>query len=392
MPTATEKHLHLSKIAPGAVQSEIRAMSVECDRLGGVNLAQGVCDTPLPAPVEQAAFRAIADGHNIYTRADGIAGLRAALAEKAERHNHMTVDPESEIVVTSGATGAMYSSCLALFDAGDEVVIFEPFYGYHVNTLNSLGVKPIIVPLANSTWEIDWTELRASITPRTRGIILNSPNNPCGKVLSPSELEGLASLAIENDLFVLSDEIYEYFVFDNARHISIATLPGMAERTITISGLSKTFSMTGWRIGYLTASSKWTPSISYFHDLVYVCSPSPFQYAAAAGLRELPESFYQGLSVEYRQKRDKICQALTEGGLTPAIPGGAYYVLADVSKMEGRTAKEKARILLRQTGVAAVAGSAFYGAGGGENLLRFCFAKKEADLDRACAALRGLAL
>ncbi len=392
MPTATEKHLHLSKIAPGAVQSEIRAMSVECDRVGGVNLAQGVCDTPLPAPVEQAALRAIADGLNIYTRADGIGSLRLALSQKLERDNHMTVDPESEIVVTSGATGAMYASCLALFDAGDEVLIFEPFYGYHVNTLNSLGVKPVIVPLSGSNWEIDWAELRASISPRTRGIILNTPSNPCGKVLGQAELEGLAELALEHDLFVLSDEIYEYFVFDGARHISLATLPGMAERTITISGLSKTFSMTGWRIGYLAASSKWTPSISYFHDLVYVCSPSPFQYAAAAGLRELPASFYQGLSGEYCLKRDKMCQALTDAGLTPAIPSGAYYVLADGSKLEGKDAKEKARVLLRATGVAAVAGSAFYGAGGGENLLRFCFAKKEADLERACTALRGLRL
>ncbi len=238
MPIVTEKHLHLSKIAPGAVQSEIRAMSVECDRLGGVNLAQGVCDTPLPAPVEEAALRAIADGHNIYTRADGIASLRFALAEKLERHNHMTADPESEIVVTSGATGAMYASCLALFDAGDEVLILEPFYGYHVNTLVSLGITPVVVPLAGSTWEIDWTELRAAVTPRTRGMIINSPNNPCGKVFTQTELEGLAALAIEHDLFVLSDEIYEYFVFDGVatpawrrcREWPSAQLPSPASR------------------------------------------------------------------------------------------------------------------------------------------------------------------
>lgn len=363
---------------------------MECDRLGGVNLAQGVCDTPLPAPVEQAAVRAIAEGHNIYTRADGIASLRVALSEKMERHNHMTVDPEREIVVTSGATGALYASCLALFDAGDEVLVFEPFYGYHVNTLVSLGVKPVIVPLGGTSWEIDWAALRASVTPRTRGIIINSPNNPCGKVLTQAELEKLASFTLEYDLFALSDEIYEYFIFDGNRHISLATLPGMAERTITISGLSKTFSMTGWRIGYLTASSKWIPAINYFHDLVYVCSPTPFQYAAAAGLRELPESFYLGLSVEYQQKRDKICEALAAAGLNPAVPAGAYYVLADASKIDGRDAKQKARTLLRATGVAAVAGSAFYVSGGGENLLRFCFAKKEADLERACAALRNL--
>ncbi|HEY4046157.1 MAG TPA: pyridoxal phosphate-dependent aminotransferase [Acidobacteriaceae bacterium] len=363
-------------------------MSVECDRMGGVNLAQGVCDTPLPRVVEEAAIRAIHDGHNIYTRADGIAVLRQALAEKILRHNGMSVDPESEIVVTSGATGALYSTCLALFDPGDQIVVFEPFYGYHVNTLVSLGIKPVLVPLADATWQIDADALRAAITPRTRGIIINTPNNPSGKVFTPAELELLASLAIEHDLFVLSDEIYEYFVFDGARHLSIAAMPGMAERTITVSGFSKTFSMTGWRAGYLVASSKWTPSIAYFHDLVYVCAPSPFQHAAAAGLRELPESFYQGLSTEYQSKRDKICEALSDAGMTPAIPKGAYYVLADTGTLAGRTAKEKARSLLSATGVAAVAGSAFYGDGRGENLLRFCFAKREADLERACSALR----
>jgi aminotransferase len=388
MPALTESHLRLSKIAPGVVQSEIRAMSVECDRLGGVNLAQGVCDTPLPSVVQEAAIRAIRDGHNIYTRADGIAVLRQALAEKLQRHNGITVDPESEIVVTSGATGGLYSACLALFDPGDEIVVFEPFYGYHVNTLLSLGIKPVTVPLPSATWEIDVDALRAAITPRTRAIIINTPNNPSGKVFTRTELEILAALAIEHDLFILSDEIYEYFVFDGARHLSVASLPGMAERTITISGFSKTFSMTGWRGGYLVANSKWTPSIAYFHDLVYVCAPSPFQHAAAAGLRELPDSFYQDLSTEYQKKRDRICQALTEGGMTPAVPQGAYYVLANTGNLSGATAKEKARTLLNLTGVAAVAGSAFYGSGQGENLLRFCFAKMDADLDRACSALR----
>jgi aminotransferase len=389
MPALTESHLRLSKIAPGTVQSEIRAMSVECDRVGGVNLAQGVCDTPLPQIVQEAAVRAIHDGYNIYTRADGIASLRQAVSEKMLRHNGMSVDPESEIVITSGATGALYSACLALFDAGDEIIVFEPFYGYHVNTLLSMGIKPVLVPLADATWEIDADALRAAITPRTRGIIINTPNNPSGKVFAAAELEMLAALAVEHDLFVLSDEIYEYFVFEGARHLSIAALPGMAGRTITISGFSKTFSMTGWRAGYLVANSKWTPSIAYFHDLVYVCTPAPFQHAAAAGLRELPESFYQGLSAEYQSKRDKLCQALMDAGMTPAIPRGAYYVLAETGKLAGKTAKERARALLSATGVAAVAGSAFYRDGRGENLLRFCFAKKEADLEKACWALRG---
>lgn len=390
MPAIGEKRLHLSKIAPGAMQSEIRAMTVECDRVGGINLAQGVCDTPLPPAVQQAALRAITDGHNIYTRADGIAELRFALAERLARYNHLTVDPRSQLAVTSGATGAMYASCLALFNPGDEVLIFEPFYGYHLNTLRSLGVKPVALALSGSRWEIDFDALRAAVTPRTRGMVLNSPNNPSGKVLTRSELEKLAEFSIEHDLFVLTDEIYEYFLYDGAEHISIATLPGMAERTITISGLSKTFSITGWRIGYVVGSSSWIPSITYFHDLVYVCSPAPLQYGAAAGLRELPESFYRDLSGSYQRKRDMLCAALSSAGLTPTVPSGAYYVLADATILEGKTGREKAHALLRATQVAAVAGSAFYAPGGGENLLRFCFAKRDSDLETACAALRTL--
>ena len=388
MPAATEKHLHLSEIAPRIIQSEIRSMTVECDAVGGVNLAQGVCDTPLPAAVVEAAIQAIHDGYNIYTRLDGVAVLRQAIAEKLERHNGLIADPDKEILVTSGATGAMSSTCLALFDPGDQVILFEPFYGYHYSTLLSIRAEPVLVPLEPATWEIDFDRLRAAITPRTRGLVINSPINPCGKVFSRAELEGIAALAMEHDLFVLTDEIYEYFVYDGLSHVSPATIPGMAERTVTISGFSKTFSMTGWRVGYLSASSKWIPAIGYFHDLGYVCSPSPFQYAAAAGLRALPDSFYQGLATEYQEKRDQICDALTAAGLTPAVPAGAYYVLADATRIEGERASVKARNLLRATGVGAVAGSAFYGAGGGENVLRFCFAKQSAELDRACTALR----
>ncbi len=388
MPATTENHLHLSEIAPQIIQSEIRAMTVECDAVGGVNLAQGVCDTPLPEVVEEAAIQAIRDGYNIYTRMDGIAVLRQAIAEKFERHNGLVVDPDKEVLVTSGATGAMSSACLALFDPGDEVILFEPFYGYHYSTLQSIRAVPVVVPLVPTTWEIDFDRLRAAITPRTRGLAINSPGNPCGKVFSRTELEEIAALAIEHDLFVLTDEIYEYFIYEGQAHISPATIPGMAERTITINGFSKTFSMTGWRVGYMAASSKWMPAIGYFHDLQYVCTPSPFQYAAAAGLRALPDSFYQGLATEYQEKRDQICDALASAGMTPAVPAGAYYVLADASRVEGDLARVKARNLLRATGVGAVAGSAFFEGGRGENLLRFCFAKRATELDRACTALR----
>src|ERR1700728_1431836 len=387
---AVAEKLHLSEISPGMVQSEIRAMTVACDLAGGVNLAQGVCDTEVPGPVAARAVEAIAQGLNIYTRMDGIQPLRQAIADKLARHNGVKADPDAEILVTSGATAGFQSACMALFDPGDEVVLFEPFYGYHLNTLRALRVKATPVPLTEPDWSLDVEALRSAITPRTRGIVVNSPSNPCGKVFSRAELEAVAALAIENDLFVLTDEIYEYFVFDGTQHISLATLPGMAERTISISGLSKTFSITGWRVGYLVADRRWLGAISYFHDLIYVCAPSPFQHGAAAGLMQLPDSFYSGLSSEYQAKRDMLCDTLTDAGLTPSIPQGAYYVLADVTKLPGATAREKARTLLRNTGVAGVAGTAFFAAGHGENLIRFCFAKRDEDLERACDLLRTL--
>jgi aminotransferase len=387
---AVAEKLHLSEISPGMVQSEIRAMTVACDLAGGVNLAQGVCDTEVPSPVAARAVEAIAQGLNIYTRMDGIQPLRQAIAGKLARHNGVKADPDAEILVTSGATAGFQSACMALFDPGDEVILFEPFYGYHLNTLRALRVEATSVPLSAPNWALDVDALRSAITPRTRGIVVNSPSNPCGKVFSRAELEAVTALAIENDLFVLTDEIYEYFVFDGTQHISLVTLPGMAERTITISGLSKTFSITGWRVGYLVADRRWLGAISYFHDLIYVCAPSPFQHGAAAGLMQLPDSFYSGLSSEYQAKRDMLCDALTDAGLTPSIPQGAYYVLADVTKLPGATAREKARTLLRNTGVAGVAGTAFFAAGHGENLIRFCFAKRDEDLERACDLLRTL--
>jgi aminotransferase len=385
---AAADNLRLSEISPGMVQSEIRAMSVECDRVSGVNLAQGVCDTGVPSPVMARAIDAITEGYNIYTRLDGIAPLRLAISEKLAHYNGIDADPDAEILVTSGATGAFYAACMALFNPGDEVILFEPFYGYHLNTLRALRVNAIAVPMAPPNWQIDFDTLRAAITPRTRGLVINTPGNPCGKVFSRAELERIADLAIQHDLYVITDEIYEYFLYDRTQHISPATLPGMADRTITVSGLSKTFSITGWRVGYLVADRRWLGAIGYFHDLIYVCAPSPFQHASAAGLMQLPNSFYADLATEYQAKRDMLCSALTDAGMTPSIPPGAYYVLADATVIPGANAREKARALLRQTGVAAVAGTAFFAEGRGENLLRFCFAKRDEDLQRACDALR----
>jgi aminotransferase len=384
--------LRLSQLAPNTIQSEIRAMSVACDAVDGINMAQGVCDTDPPHPVVEAAIDAIRSGRNIYTRLDGIAPLREAIAQKFASFNGISADPASEILVTSGATGGLYAALMALLDPGDECIVFEPFYGYHLLTMRAQRIVPVIVPLDAPHWTLDIDRLRAAVTPRTRAIILNSPSNPSGKVSSLAELEAISEVAIEHDLFVFTDEMYEYFIYDGEHHHSIAALPGMAERTITISGFSKTFSVTGWRLGYLAASAKWLPAIGYFHDLTYVCAPSPLQYGAAAGLLTLPDTFYDKMAIEYQAKRDITCAALTRAGLTPSIPIGAYYILADASHIPGTDAKQKSRRLLADTGIAAVAGSAFFGVdedghNRGENLLRFCFAKKDAELVEAVRRL-----
>ena len=382
--------LTLSELAPGVMQSEIRAMTTECDRIGGINLAQGVCDTPVPAPVEEEAIKAIRAGYNIYTRLDGIERLRKAIAEKQQRDYGLTYDPETEVLVASGATGGLHAAAMALLNPGDEVLLFEPFYGYHVATLNSMRIKPVLVALAEPNWVLDTDALRAAITPKTRAIILNTPANPSGKVFSRAEIEAIADACRKHDLFLFTDEIYEYFVYDGARHISPATLPGMRERTIVMSGFSKTFSITGWRLGYATADAKWMAAMAYFHDLTYVCAPSAFQHGAAAGLERLPTSFYTQIAIDHQSKRERMLSALRDAGFEPSVPAGAYYVLASASRLPGETAAQKARNLLAATGVASVAGSAFFRPGRGENLLRFCFAKQDHELDEACARLRKL--
>jgi aminotransferase len=391
MPIApAASRLALSQLAPGALQSEIRAMTTECDRIGGINLAQGVCDTPVPAPVLEAAHQAIRDGHNIYTRCDGIARLREAIAAKQQRDYALTYDPETEVMVASGATGGLHAAAMALLNPSDEVILFEPYYGYHANTLQSLRVQPVLVALAEPDWTLDVDALKAAVTPRTRAVLLNTPANPSGKIFTLSELQALADVVIEHDLFVLSDEIYEYFVYDGARHISPATLPGMRERTIILSGFSKTFSVTGWRLGYATANARWMGSMAYFHDLTYVCAPSAFQHAAAAGLEQLPPSFYTQLAADHQSKRERMLSALNDAGFETSVPPGAYYVLSSTGSLPGKTAAEKARHLMASTGIASVAGSAFFRPGRGENLLRFCFAKQDDELDEACARLRRL--
>jgi len=380
----------LSHRSAHIVQSEIRAMSIECEKAGGINLAQGVCDTEIPLPVRRAAQKAIDEGPNSYTRFDGITELRQAIARKMKDYNGIVCDPETEIVVSAGSTGAFYCTCLALLNPGDEVILFEPYYGYHINTLLSVDAVPTYVTMKAPDWSFTPEDLERTVTKRTKGIMVNTPANPSGKVFSRQELEWIADFAKKHDLFVFTDEIYEFFLFDGRKHISPGSLPGMAERTITMSGYSKTYSITGWRIGYTVSDAKWAQMIGYMNDLIYVCGPAPLQFGVAAGINELKPAYYEGLSQEYQGKRDQICSALKKAGLNPSIPQGAYYILADVSRLPGKTSKDKAMHLLKETGVATVPGEAFYHAQGGDDLVRLCFAKTDEELTEACNRLSRL--
>ena len=379
--------LGLSNRSSKLSHSEIRNMSVECEKADGINLSQGVCDLELPLPVKLGACEAIEAGENSYTRHDGTDELRNAIADKARGYNKINCDPEKNIVVSGGATGAFYSACLALLNPADEVIIFEPFYGYHVTTLLAAEAVPVYVTLKAPNWTFDLQDLEDVITPRTKGILICTPSNPCGKVFSHNELKLLASFSIKHDIFVFTDEIYEYFVYGKVAHTSPGSLPEIADRTITISGYSKTFSVTGWRIGYVICDEKWAKMIGYVNDLVYVCGPSPLQAGVARGISQLPEEFYTKLCGQYLNKRQQLCETLTTAGITPHVPDGAYYVLADVTDIPGDNSKDKAMFLLKKTGVATVPGSAFYTSDAGNNLVRFCFAKSNDILDDACERL-----
>lgn len=383
--------LELSRRNACVMQSEIRNMTLECNRIKGINLSQGVCDTPVPKEVIAGAKQAMDGGINIYTNYAGLKDLRAAIAEKHRRFYGMDVNPENEIIVSAGATGVFYCACFALLDPGDEVIVFEPYYGYHVSTLNVLGAVPVYVRMEPPDWRFSMDDLEKAISPRTKGIIINTPANPSGKVFSLSELENLAAFAVRHDLFVFTDEIYEHFLYDGLIHMPPAKLPGMKERTITISGASKMFSVTGWRLGWCISSAKFSQAIGFFNDLVYVCAPAPLQMGVAAGIMKLGNDYYESLSTDFDKKRTMICEALKVAGLRPYIPGGSYYVLADISSIPGGSSKEKALYILHKTGVASVPGNAFYHDDSGENLARFCFAKEDHILKEACHRLALLA-
>ena len=372
-------------------QSEIRSMSRECQRVGGINLGQGICDLPTPPEILEETSKAILADKSVYSKFEGIDALREQIAIKARDFNGISqVDPDTNVVVTIGATGALATTIQALFNPGDELILFEPYYGYHLNTLKVGGCKASFVTLEPPEWQLTREHLEAARSENTRAILFSNPTNPSGKVWSRAELELLAEFCIEHDLIAITDEIYEYIVYDGAEHISLATLDGMWERTITMSGFSKTFSITGWRLGLIVAPEHLAGPIGLINDLFYVCAPTPLQHGVAAGMARLGADYYEEMASDYQKKRDAFCATLTQAGLTPHVPDGAYYVLADIRGLGKETSHEAAMHILETVGVASVPGSAFFSSDVGEGLTRFCYAKDWDVLEEAMERLRKL--
>lgn len=374
----------ISSRLKGLVQSDIRRMSRECERVSGINLGQGICDLPTIPELVEGATDAISSSKATYSKFEGIDSLREKIARKIERFNGFRVDPASEVIVTVGSTGGFAASALATLNPGDEVILFEPYYGYHLNTLKVLGVETKFVPLQLPGWSIDFDLLRRTFTPKTKGIVVCTPSNPCGKVFTRDELEKIGALCREFNAVAFTDEIYEYIVYDGRRHLSMASIA--RDVTITISGFSKTFSITGWRIGYVAADAQVAKSIGLVNDLFYVCAPTPLQWGVARAL-DIGEEYYRNLAADYQKKRDMLAHALEEGGFTPYVPQGAYYMLAEVPD-EFTDAREAAGALIETARVASVPGPSFYSSSRGDRLLRFCFAKDFDALEEACRRLR----
>ncbi len=370
------------------VQSDIRAMTRECVRVGGINLGQGVCRLPVEPSVIEAAVDALRQDCNSYTLAEGIPELRTGIAEKLRRHNAIHADPSSEIVVTVGTTAAYTSALNALLNRGDSIVFFEPFYGYHVGVASILGFQPQFVELTPPDFRVTADALRVVVNSSTRAIVVCTPSNPSGRMLSLGELEAIAEVAEENDLLIITDEIYEFIRFDGREHISPGSLPTLWPRTVSIMGFAKTYSVTGWRLGYAVAPRELAAPLALTHDLCYICAPSPLQYAAVAALR-LPGSYYTRLVKEYQRRRDLLCAALEAAGLAPIRPEGSYFVMADIARLTFRNARDAAMALLKSTGVASVPGTAFFRGDVGNRFLRFCFAVEDELLSEACRRLIG---
>jgi aspartate/methionine/tyrosine aminotransferase len=371
----------------GFAESVIRGMSRLAAAHGAINLAQGFPDFPMPGAMKDAACQAIHADINQYAVTWGAKKLRDAIAGKYQRRYGMIVDPEREITVTCGATEAAASVFLALLNPGDEVLIFEPFYeNYGPDAILSAAV-PVFVPLTAPDWRFDADALRDAIMPRTRALVLNSPHNPTGHVFSRGELETIAALCIEHDLMVITDDPYEYIVYAG-EHIAIATLPGMADRTITISSLSKTFTCTGWRLGYALASADRTDAIRKVHDFLTVGAPAPLQDAAAVGYG-FGDQYYRELSNSYLARRDFLAPVLRAAGFRFADPQGAYFFFADFSSLSDLDDVAFATWMTEHIGIATVPGSSFYrpGSEDGRRYVRFAFCKTESTLQKAAERL-----
>lgn len=384
------KPINVSHKAEQFTESVIREMTRLAMQHGAVNLAQGFPDFAAPTEVKESAVRAIRGDVNQYAITWGAREFRRAIVERFEKDSGLTMDPEREITVCCGSTEAMIASLLAVVNPGEEVVVFEPFYENYGPDAIICGAVPRFVRLQPPDWTFDPQELAGAFTSRTRACILNTPNNPTGKVFSHEELELIAEQARRTNAYVLTDEIYQYMVYDGARHVSMATLAGMRERTITINGMSKTYSVTGWRVGYAIAPPEVTNAIRKMHDFLTVGAAAPLQEAGVTALR-LPEEYYQRLGAEYARRRDRMLAALEDAGFRCFKPRGAYYIMTDISGFGFADDLEFTRHLVKEIGVAVVPGSSFYSdPSSGKQQVRFTFCKTDATLDEAARRLRKL--
>lgn len=372
-------------------ESVIRELNDEAERHGALNLAQGMPDFPAPDVLKEAACAAIRGDVNQYAITSGAPKLREVLAKKYRDWYGLDFDPEHEITVTCGATEAMACVALGLFDPGDEVIIFEPFYENYGPDTVLAQAKPVFLRLDPPTYDLDADALRALVTPKTRAIVVNTPNNPTGRVFGREDLQIVADVCLEHDLIAITDEIYEHILYEG-EHVPLATLPGMAERTVTISGMSKTYSVTGWRIGTIVAPAALTAGIQKIHDFVTVGTAAPLQEACAVGIEQLGRDYYADMIEEYRARRDVTIAGLRDAGFQCAMPQGAYYVMADFSAISDEDDFTFARRLIRDGGVGTVPGSSFYHSeGAGRSLVRFVFCKREDTLREAAERLRDFA-
>jgi aminotransferase len=384
----------ISRRVQGFTESVIREMTRVVSQLGGVNLAQGMPNFPPPPELIEAAHRAIDGDFHQYAITWGAQNLRAAIADKYRAFYGMEIDPERHVTVCCGSTETMLSTLLAVLNPGDEVIIFEPFYENYGPGCIISGAQPVFVPLEPPDFSFDPDRLRRAVSPRTKAIVFNSPNNPSGKVFSRAELQTIADVCLQHDLLAITDEIYEHIVFDGLGHTPIATLPGMAERTITISGISKSYSVTGWRVGYAVAPEAISVGIRRAHDFVTVGAPAPLQEAAVTALR-LPREYYVRLREAYESRRDLLWGYVERAGFVAWKPRGAYYILTDVTRfMKAAGVQDDhafAMYLIKEVGVATVPGSSFYAHTElGRTKIRFCFPKTDDMLREAGERLQKL--